>query len=296
MTTYDELRTEISAQYKTLSNRLQQIARFALDNPDVMALEVIAEISQRAGVQPSAMIRFAKAFGFSGFSEMQRIYRSRLVGQTPRYRERIHDLQQAADQSLKTPDGVLAHFVEASINDLQHLREEVSPEKLERMVRLLRAARTIHVVGQRRSFATATYLSYGIAQLGCPCHLLDNIGGMFDQQAQWLAKGDALIAITFPPYAPETLSVVDRAVSLGIPVIAITDSALSPLRPIAAVSFEVEEVSMKGFRSLSATMCLAVSMVVSLGQAMEAQAGRTRTRRRSAPDEASEAHGLPRRE
>lgn len=257
MTAYDDLRTEISARYQNLSNRLQQIARFALDDPDAMALETIA------------MIRFAKTFGFDGFSGMQRIFRSRLVDRTPRYRERIRDLQKCADQSMQTAEGVLSHFVESGVNALGHLLEEISREGLEKAVQLLESAKTIHIVGQRRSFPTAAYLFYGISELGCRCQLIDNIGGMVDQQSQQIARSDVLIAISFPPYGIETLNVVDRTVQRAVPVIAITDSAVSPLHSVAAVSFEVEEATVNGFRSLSATMCLAASLVVRLGQVLE---------------------------
>lgn len=276
MAAYDDLRTEISAQYKTLSDRLQVIASFALDNPDVIALETIATISQRAGVQPSAVVRFAKAFGFDGFSGMQRLFRSRLVDNRPLYRERIRDLQKGVSQNLKTPESVLAVFIEAGVSALQQLREEASPEKLERAVRLLRMAHTIHVIGQRRSFAPAVYLSYGLRQLGCACQLIDNIGGMLEQQTLQITKGDALIAISFSPYSQETLSVVEEAVQAGVPVIAITDVTLSPLYSLATVSFEVEEASVKNFRSLSATMCLAISLIISLGQSLAPSSGRSR--------------------
>src|SRR4051812_6074555 len=112
---YEDLRNEIAARYGDLSNRLQQIARFALDNPDDMALKTIAVIAEQAGVPPSAMIRFAKAFGFEGFSDMQRVFRSRLVDRAPRYRDRIRDMQAAAGGDLVSPDAMLGHFVEAGI-------------------------------------------------------------------------------------------------------------------------------------------------------------------------------------
>jgi len=279
MTIYDDLRTEISTRYKDLSDRLQLIARFALDNPDVIALETIAVISERAGVQPSAVVRFAKAFGFDGFSDMQRLFRSRLVDARPRYRERIQELKRDADKSLKTPDGILAHYVEAGVSSLRQLREEATAEKLERAVRALKVAKTIHIVGQRRSFAPAAYLSYGLYQLGCSCRLIDNIGGMIEQQTRQIARGDAVIAVSFAPYGAETLAVVERAGELGVPVIAITDTAFSPLHGPAAVSFDVEEASVKDFRALSATMCLAVTLIVALGQTLGSPGGRARPRK-----------------
>lgn len=283
VTTYDDLRGAISSQYRSLSGRLQQIAQFALDNPDDMALETVAVIADRANVQPSAMIRFAKTFGFDGFTEMQRIFRARLVERTPHYRERIRQLQAEANHSLDDPSSVLDHFVEAGINALQNLHEELSNGKLAEALRVLRKARTIHVVGQRRAFAVAVYLAYAFAQLGRSCHLIDNVGGMFVQQAQEVGKGDALVAISFHPYATETVDVAQRAAQAGVPVIAITDSPLSPLSPLSAAAFEVEDGEVKGFRSLSAIMALAVTLVVALGQSLESSARRAPGQRNAPP-------------
>ena len=50
-----------------------------------------------------------------------------------------------------------------------------------------------------------------------------------------------------------------------MPVVAITDSAFSPLAQFADVWFEVAEADYGGFRSLSATMAL--SMALSVGVA-----------------------------
>ena len=77
------LNREISARYPTLSKRLRQIAEFALKHPNEIAIESIAVIAQHAGVQPSALIRFAKAFGFEGFSDLQRIFQQRLRERRP---------------------------------------------------------------------------------------------------------------------------------------------------------------------------------------------------------------------
>src|SRR4030095_14469104 len=83
------LNREISARYPTLSKRLRQIAEYALKHPNEIAIESIAVIAQHAGVQPSALIRFAKAFGFEGCSALQRISQQRLRESRPSYSERI---------------------------------------------------------------------------------------------------------------------------------------------------------------------------------------------------------------
>ena len=50
---YEDLKQEITDRYDSLSRRLRDIARFALENPSIMALETIANIARTAKVQPS---------------------------------------------------------------------------------------------------------------------------------------------------------------------------------------------------------------------------------------------------
>src|SRR5436190_14211765 len=114
--TYDQLEKAIIEQFPSLSKRLQQIASHALDNPSELALETIAAVSQRAGVQPSSLIRFAKVFGFSGYSDMQRVFRLRLTDAMPDYKERLkslnsHEVQgQGQGEEAKEVNAVLEQF------------------------------------------------------------------------------------------------------------------------------------------------------------------------------------------
>ncbi len=75
--TFDSLRDRITARYDDLSPHLQRLARIALEDPNSVALETVAAIAARVGVQPSTLIRFAKEFGYSGFSQMQKIFKLR---------------------------------------------------------------------------------------------------------------------------------------------------------------------------------------------------------------------------
>ena len=103
MTRYEHLARAIAEAYPALPNRLQGIARFALDNPDQMALSTVAEIARAAGVPPSAVIRFANALGFDGFLALQRVYRERLVARSATYRERIESLRKRGGGSDERP-------------------------------------------------------------------------------------------------------------------------------------------------------------------------------------------------
>jgi DNA-binding MurR/RpiR family transcriptional regulator len=67
----EKLRAEIVRSYDELSPRLQQVAKYVLDNPNDMALQTLAVIADRCHVQPSTIVRFAKNFCYDGASQMQ---------------------------------------------------------------------------------------------------------------------------------------------------------------------------------------------------------------------------------
>ena len=82
------LQDEIRRRYDTLSKRLKQVARYILDNSNSVAFDTVASIAQQADVPPSTLIRFANAFGFSGFNEMKQMFKQHLMEETANYTER----------------------------------------------------------------------------------------------------------------------------------------------------------------------------------------------------------------
>lgn len=266
---YEDLRVRITERHEGMSRRLRQVAEYALANPNDMALETVAVLAARAGVQPSTLVRFAKALDFDGFSDMQRVFQMRLVERYPSYEERIRELTHADGPGPSGPSAVLEHFVSAGVHALEHLREEASGEALTRAVATMAGAERLFIMGTRRAYSVAVYLDYTLSHLGRYTRLIDGHGGMTGLQARQMAERDALIAVSFKPYAPETVEVCRHASDHGTPIIALTDGPLSPLVPVATVAFEVDDARVKGFRALTATMCLALTLVVSLGQAME---------------------------
>ncbi len=90
--------------------------------------------------------------------------------------------------------------------------------------------------------------------------LLDPAGGLAQEMAQTMRSKDVLIAIAFRHYAKEVVAIADLAQENATPLVAITDSALSPLAQHARVLFTVPEDEYSFSRSLAAPMCLAQSL------------------------------------
>jgi DNA-binding MurR/RpiR family transcriptional regulator len=274
---YDQLARAIAEAYPTLPNRLQGIARFALDNPDQMALSTVAEIARGANVPPSAVIRFANALGFAGFLPMQRVYRERLVARSATYRERIDALRRhgAADSA------VLPQLLDSAIGELEQLREHVDATLFRRAALMVLEARRVHVLAQRRAFPVAAYLAYGLSQLEVPAFLLDSVGGMLRQQAALLRGDDLLIVASFRNYSAEVVDAATVCHRNGVPVVALTDHAVSPLAKAATLRFDLGDNLALPFRSLVGPMCAAQALVMTVGYVQAEKPVRGQARKRA---------------
>ena len=258
----EEFRTRLALVMDTLPRRLRQCADFIAANSDRIAVSTVAELAAGADVPPSALMRFCQILGFSGFSEMQRLFREAYNPGWPDYATRLKNLKEGAGGQ---PAALLAEFVEAGRLSLEALTKSLDEAALAQAVALLAAADTVHVVGLRRAFPVASYLAYVFDKMQVPAMLHDGVGKLDHRFA--LRPGDALLAITFAPYSEETLSLAAEARARGLPVVALTDRLTSPLARHASAVLTVTEVDFGAFRSLSATIAMAIALAVAVGSA-----------------------------
>jgi DNA-binding MurR/RpiR family transcriptional regulator len=273
--TLAELRSLIVEGQDRLTARQREAAHYLTDHPHEVALNTVAALAKQSGIPASAFIRLAQALGFAGFSDLQKLFKQPLqqAGHSS-FKERIRHYR--GEQLLEDPTDVgamLAAFSRANIVSLEHLAEGQQVEALERSITLLQQARTIFVVGMRRSFPMAAYLSYALSRVGRRAVHISGLGGSLREQVGALHPDDVLIAVSFPPYATETVEACQQAVAAGTPIVALTDSILSPIGQKASVMIEVNDAELLGFRSLTAAFCIAQTLAMGLafrdGQTLE---------------------------
>ncbi|WP_377829994.1 MurR/RpiR family transcriptional regulator [Bradyrhizobium lupini] len=269
--TYDELRGAIAQRHRALSGRLQQIAEFVLDHPTDVALGTVAEVAQRSGVPPSAIVRFAHALGFGGFTEMQQVFRSRLVvGVAPSYKARLARMKSQEKSVLgRQPAAVLSRFVSEAQSSLVTLSQSVHARELDAATAILAKARDIYLLGLGGSFPVAIHLAYVLRKLGRRVVLLDGLGGSIHEQSHAATSDDALVAISFRNYYPDTARLFPELVARGVPTISITDSLLSPIVEGASVVFEIQDMPEPALRTLVAPMCLVQALAIGLDLAAD---------------------------
>lgn len=257
--TIPELFERLRSLQGQLPRRLQDCADHVTARSDRIALSTVAQFAAEAAVPASAMMRFCRTLGFSGYTEMQRLFRDALSTRLPDYATRLARLQSGP---AGRPAHLVAEFVEAGRLSMEALARDLDESVLDEAVEKLSPARTIHLAGFRRSFPVTAYLAYVFQKLQVSALLHDGLGGLDRSVA--FAPGDALLAVTFAPYSDETLALMRRARSAGIPVVAMTEPPGAGLAGFADTILLVTEVDFGAFRSLSATLALALALAVSV--------------------------------
>ncbi|RIX99680.1 MurR/RpiR family transcriptional regulator [Aureimonas flava] len=272
--TFAELRERLAGGSVRLPKRLKQVAAFALAHPDEIALGTVARIAEDAGVQPSALIRFGQALGFTGFTDLQAVFRERLRKQVTNYDERLLSLRTGNGDTSRTAV-LLDGLCKSATHSIATLHDRIDVEQVDAAAALLARAETIYLVAQRRSFPITSYLSYALGKLGIRNVLIGSAVGTDSETVSFATQRDAALAISFTPYASATVAHARQLSEAGVPLVVITDSPFSPLCSDARIWFEVVEADFQGFRSLSASMALA--MTIALGVADRRQSGETGT-------------------
>ena len=259
----EEFRTRLTALGDGLPKRMQQCADHVAANLDRIAVSTVAEMAAGADVPPSAFMRFCQIMGFSGYSDLQRLFREAYAPGFPDYATRLANLKSGTGGAGR----LLAEFVEAGRMSLEGLAKSVDEAALAQAVAVLSQAGVIHVMGVRRAFPVASYLAYVFEKMSVPAILHDGAGKLDQRHA--LRSGDAVLAISFAPYSEETLSLAADARSRGLAVVALTDTLSSPLARVSDAVLTVQEVDFGAFRSLSATLALSIALAVAVGTARE---------------------------
>lgn len=261
---FETLRAAMIERKAEMPKRLAQVAAYSLANPDEIAFGTAASIASAAEVQPSTLVRLAHHLGYEGFSDLQSIFRDRLKEKTLSYEERLNILERENNHIHEAE--LLSGFLNAAAQSIGRLAASIDPAQFAQAIDILAGAETIYLIAKRRSYPLTAHMAYAFGKLGIRYMMVASPNGVEAEMAQFAGDRDAAFAVSFSPYAADSIANAESFAKRGVPVVAITDSVFSPLAVFAKCWFEVVESDFSGFRSLSASMALAMAMPVAIAE------------------------------
>ncbi len=248
------LHQQLIDRFDEMSPQLQQAARYLIENPQEIVLRSMRELARNAGVQPATMTRLAKFLELSGYEDLRR-EQARLIRQGG---EGFVHRALESDRNLVagSPEGLAQEVLGGLAAQIEQLRQPQTIARLTGAADCLAGARRIYVQGARSCHSVAWQFHYVLSLMGEKTVLLEAPGGTGADALMRAEAGDVLLVIAVSPYSRQSLDVANLARERGLKLVAITDSAVSPLLSLADHAVLCPTASPTFFHSLTPAMAV----------------------------------------
>ena len=250
----------INAHAPEFSKGQRRIADFITQHYDEAAFMTAARLGDEVGVSESTVVRFATELGFDGYPGLQKALQELI-------RSKLTIVQRLDVTRARMADGdVLKTVAAGDVANIRRTLEDVEPAVFEDAVERIVRARNVYVFGAGSCKHLAGFLTHYLQML---------LGGqvrriavasqaeIFEEMLD-LSAEDVVIGISFPRYSKISVQAMHYANSKGATVVALTDSALSPIAPYATNLLTAHSDMASVVDSLVAPLSVINALIVAL--------------------------------
>ena len=242
-----------SERLQALSPQLRRAARFIVEHSGDVATRSQRHISTVSQLPAPTFTRLARAVGLQSYDQLRDLCREDVLRNKTILADRAKSLIAEVNENAEEPSLIARHAASA-IRNLQRVVEQTDPDRLTNAAQLLADARRVVLIGEMSARGLMDYVSYMANMSLTEWKVLDRASESLSSELAFLGSKDACIVTAVSPYSTRSLKIVRHIVEAGIPVVAITDNALSPLVSLADHSFFVVTESPQFFPSHVALM------------------------------------------
>ena len=250
-----DILTHIQENMGSFSKGQKLIANFILESYDKAAFMTACKLGKTVNVSESTVVRFAAELGYDGYPSMQKALQEMI-------RNKLTAIQRIEVSNDRIGDqDIMSMVMQSDIEKIRITLEETDRESFNQAVDMIIAAKRIYILGVRSASALANFMGFYFNYIFDNVLRVDttSISEVFEQVMR-IGPGDVFIGLSFPRYSKRTVQAMQYAKSQGANVIAITDSAVSPLANIADISL----LAKSDMASLVDSLCAPFSLVNAL--------------------------------
>jgi DNA-binding MurR/RpiR family transcriptional regulator len=247
---------QIEARRADLTPAERRVAAVVADDPEAVAFGTVADMARRAGTSGATVVRLATKLGYDGFVDLQGAVRQDITRRLRPASERIRRPQ---------PGDTLGVTLATELANVAATLEAVDAGAFAEAVRLLSAPATrggrVFVLSGDASCGVARLLATELGMLRTGVALLAGSEVAIARVLADLGPADVLIVLDLARYDRLVVATAKRAAARGATLVALTDSALSPLAAHARVAFTVAAVGAGPFDSHTGMLALVNALV-----------------------------------
>jgi DNA-binding MurR/RpiR family transcriptional regulator len=254
----------ITACGPSLTPAERRVADVVLQRPQLVAFGTVAELAAAAGSGAATVVRLAGKLDFDGFTALQDAVQAELA----------HRLRPAAERIRQpVPPDVVGRTMATELDNVQSTLEAVDRQAFARAVAALssRSGR-VAVLSGEASQGIARHVVGELSLLRDGVELLGGTEVAVVRSIALLDKHDACLVLDLRRYDRWVLDAAHQARSRGVTLLALTDSALSPLAVLADATFTVTAVGAGPFDSHVATLAFLNALVTAVADRLRSSA------------------------
>ncbi|MBD5560815.1 MAG: MurR/RpiR family transcriptional regulator [Clostridia bacterium] len=264
MDTGMQLLDRLTLRYDTFTRQQKRLADYLLLHYREASCMSLSELSERTAVSAPTIVRFAYTIGCSGFPGLVKELQDNL------------QTKMTTVERLNMMDGLPAEAIVRSsfktdINNLRITAQQNSAVLIDAVVHVMNSARRLYLVGARSSRPLVEFLDYYLR------YMMDNVRVIrfdgSDLYAQTLGADtqDCVVAVCFPRYARQTLSLLRHVRGSGAATVAITDHYTSPPALLCDYALTAKSYMNSFVDSFVAPLALINVLIIRLGLRRRAQ-------------------------
>lgn len=263
----DDFSARLTAAQTSLSPKMAQVAAYVSDHYLQVAFMSTRELAAVSGVSLATVVRLPAALGYPSFGAMR-------AGIQDRVNFDLTGVERLQTQSgtNRSPSALLRRIIDADVASLRALAQAFSEPQLERFVTALLQAERISILGFRYVSPLTVYFGYSLAKIKPYVQAFTEADSSLYDRVRLMDTGDVLVVIAFARYPVDLVALARYAHGLGVQILAITDSPLSPLLPLADVALFAKSGMLDFVGSLAAPAALINCVVSELGVRLGEQA------------------------
>ncbi len=250
-----------------LGNATTKTLKNMLSSPANTAISTMSSIAAANAVNPSTLTRMAHTLGYRKFSELHKLFKDHFEAGSRFYSDKVNKLIESERQANK-PSQIFDQVVSKEKDNVASLNANISRQACQEVVDLLINARKVRFHGRRQFYCLAAFYSYCLGLIREHVDILqDDVHGI-SHSLTFMDKQDLLVVMGCAPHTMATVDACRIAKSQGIPIVAITDSPISPLAQFAVQHLIIPTESQFYSNSMAAAFTLAEVTLTMAAQQM----------------------------
>ncbi|OON93827.1 MAG: N-acetylmannosamine kinase [Epulopiscium sp. Nele67-Bin001] len=255
----NELVQRITKAMPRMSKGQKLIANYILNHYEKAVYLTAAKLGTIVGVSESTVVRFANELGYDGYPKFQNALEE-LVKSKLTAMQRIEVTNNRIDKQH-----VLKTVLQVDEEKIRHTLENIDEINFDLAIEAILKAKNIYIIGVRSCAGLASFLNFYLNIMFDNVKLVNSnsISEIFEIIHR-IDADDAIIGISFPRYSKRIYKSLEYAKSKNAKVIAITDTAVSPIAECADYALLGQSEMVSFVDSLVAPLSIINAIIVAL--------------------------------